>query len=76
MITIYVLMLLFTDGYMEGAAHVHDFRTMAQCQKYGPQLAAQYTSYGHPATFTCTKQKRVKVLPKPEVHSIQTLPAG
>ena len=74
MITIFALTLIFADGYMDGSVHARDFKTMAECQKYGPQLAMQYTSYGHPASFVCAKGLRPKVLPKPESHTAPTLP--
>lgn len=76
MITIFTLTMIFADGYMGGSVRAVDFKSMAKCQNMGPQLARQYTSNGHPATFVCSKEQRVKVLPKPESHSIQTLPAG
>jgi hypothetical protein len=76
MISIFTLTIIFANGYMGGSVRAHDFKTMAECQKFGPQIALQYTANGHPGSFVCSKQSRVKVLPKPEVHEVQTLPAG
>ena len=64
------------DGYMNGSVRAHDFPTMAACQKFGPELVREYAAKEHPATFRCTKEQRVKDLPKPEVRVIKTLPAG
>lgn len=68
--------MFFWDGYMDGSVHARDFKTMNACTTFAPELARDYAARGHPATFACTKELRVKVLPKPETHVAKTLPAG
>jgi hypothetical protein len=54
--TIFVLTLIFSDGYLDGSTRIGDLKSMAACEKAGPQYALQYKSYGHPASFFCTKE--------------------
>jgi len=73
---VFALTLIFADGYVGGSSHMKDFKDMDSCNKNGAQMALQYTSWGHPASFVCAKVAVSKIRPKPEVHSVPTLRAG
>ena len=74
--TIFVLTLIFSDGYLDGSTRIGDLKSMAACEKAGPQYALQYKSYGHPASFFCTKESISNAPRKPVVITVETLPAG
>jgi len=64
MITVFALTLIFADGYLGGSTHARDFKSMALCNKNGAQMAMQYTSWGHPASFVCGQIEVSKIKPK------------
>ncbi|OEZ73176.1 hypothetical protein JAB5_01470 [Janthinobacterium sp. HH103] len=70
------LTIIFSDGYMGGSVHARDFKTMAECKKFAPQLVRYYTGNGHPASFVCERAEKMERRGPPETHSVQTLPAG
>lgn len=70
MITVFALTLVFADGYLGGSTHARDFKDAAACNKFGAQMASQYTSRGHPASFVCAKTTRT--LQKREAPEIIT----
>lgn len=55
-----VLTIIFSDGYMGGSVHARDFKTMAECRKFAPQLVRHYTSNGHPASFVCERAEKME----------------
>lgn len=71
--TIFVLTLIFSDGYLDGSTRIGDLKSMAACEKAGPQYALQYKSYGHPASFFCTKES-IKNSKKPPERILYNFP--
>ncbi|WP_059284625.1 hypothetical protein [Aquitalea magnusonii] len=63
MITVFVLTMVFADGYQGGQMAYTEYKTMAECQQQGPRVATSYHQQGHPTSFFCQKIKRGPVKP-------------
>ncbi|MCP1290938.1 hypothetical protein NK214_12130 [Chromobacterium sp. S0633] len=60
---VFLLTLVFADGYQGGQMAYTEFKTMTECQRQGPLVAIHYHQKGHPTTFFCQKVKRGPVKP-------------
>ena len=58
---VFSLILIFSDGYMDGHAWAGTFKTQAVCEQAGREEVRKQITWGHPTSFICQKTNKASV---------------